>query len=37
MLHVGSPAFYLDVIERLRGVDLIVAEGINGPAGQATD
>lgn len=32
MLHVASPAFYLDVAERLGGVDLIVAEGGNGPS-----
>ena len=32
MLHVGSPAFYLDVTERLRAVDLIVAEGVDGPS-----
>jgi hypothetical protein len=31
MLHVGSPAFYRDVTDRLRAVDLIVAEGISGP------
>lgn len=32
MLHVGSPAFYLDVTRRLRGVDVIVAEGFDGPS-----
>jgi hypothetical protein len=30
MVHLGEPAFYADISRRLRGHDLIVAEGIQG-------
>jgi hypothetical protein len=30
MVHVGEPAFYAAVTERLRGCDLIVTEGVDG-------
>jgi hypothetical protein len=30
MVHVGEPAFYTAVAERLRRCDLIVAEGVGG-------
>jgi hypothetical protein len=30
MVHVGEPAFYAAVTERLRGCDLIVVEGVGG-------
>jgi hypothetical protein len=30
MLHLGTPAFYRDVIARLRDCDLVVAEGVSG-------
>jgi hypothetical protein len=30
MIHLGEPAFYEDISRRLRGHDLIVAEGIQG-------
>ncbi|SMD21133.1 hypothetical protein [Kibdelosporangium aridum] len=33
MVHLAEPAFYAEVSRRLRDHDLIVAEGINGPAG----
>src|SRR5207302_5436552 len=30
MMHVGAPSFYEDVTRRLRGCDLVVAEGLRG-------
>ncbi len=30
MVHIGEPAFYAAVADRLRGCDLIVAEGVGG-------
>jgi hypothetical protein len=32
MVHIGEPAFYAAVVERLRRCDLIVAEGVGRPA-----
>jgi len=32
MVHIGEPAFYTAVAERLRRCDLIVAEGVGRPA-----
>lgn len=32
MIHIGEPAFYTAVAERLRHCDLIVAEGVGRPA-----
>lgn len=32
MIHIGEPAFYAAVADRLRGCDLIVAEGVGRPA-----
>src|SRR2546423_13519279 len=32
MVHIGEPAFYAAVADRLRRCDLIVAEGVGGPA-----
>ncbi len=32
MIHIGEPAYYAAVTERLRRCDLIVAEGVGGVA-----
>jgi hypothetical protein len=32
MVHIGEPAFYAAVADRLRGCDLLVAEGVGRPA-----
>jgi hypothetical protein len=36
MVHVGEPAFYAAVADRLRRCDLIVAEGVGRPAADAS-
>jgi hypothetical protein len=33
MVHIGDPTFYAAVTDRLRGCDLVVAEGVGRPAG----
>jgi hypothetical protein len=37
MIHIGEPAFYEEVATRLRRCDLIIAEGVGGPAETAGD